>query len=405
MGRGAARGRSKPKVKGPPLFRSRRGFIGADLREYGLGRQLLRDPAHEAWRHDHPRAAPEGQFGEYTTSEVVAAKWFAEYVASVQGWKVRRQLGIPEPGPAVALTFSDEMEDFIHERRGKVAPATLYNIQGALRWVEATVGPDRDPATVTTRELQALIDRDLKAGYAQSTLLTRILSVRPFFARYGAQPCDGIEWLRADRKMKHGWDEAQVKRIREAADAVDAAGEFAISARLATELALCSGAREGELFAIAWERIEAGYRRAWITEQASRYSRGMAPTKGRKERFAILHPDWWAFHDPRACGLVLSVDGRAILQGAERQVLKRVMEKAGLKEVGEGNHKFRHTYARRFLEACGEQGVNGLPLLQLYLGHASVRTTEESYGHYGAGVRHEHALRVLYPQAEQRRAS
>lgn len=381
------------------LYRSPRGWWGADLREVGLGRQLLRDPTHPDWTPDHDTSLPAGRCGEFTTDESVAAGWYADYVRAMRGAVVRRQMGIAPPAPARRM--ADEVEDYLAQRAPHVERQTRFGIQTALRSLEKLFGPDADPARLTARDVQrwvdVLLDPEGEHEKARSTVGQYLTAVRGFLKRYGADPAAGVELPRAVQSVRHGWDEAQVRRVRAAADAVERSGRFRVPARLATELALCTGARIGELFAIRWERIEERYRRVWITEQAVRTEGRLRHTKGKKDRFALLHPDWWDHHRAGQAGLVLSLDGHPVMQSEQRGVLVEVMRQAGLKAEGEANHMFRHTYARRFLEGCGERGVNGLPLLQIYLGHARITTTEGSYGHYGAGVRHEHALRVFYP--------
>ena len=52
-------------------------------------------------------------------------------------------------------------------------------------------------------------------------------------------------------------------------------------------------------------------------------------------------------------------------------------EHAGIKEDGNGWHVWRHTYARLFLERGGT-----MEELQRSLGHASIKTTQDTYGHF-----------------------
>jgi len=54
---------------------------------------------------------------------------------------------------------------------------------------------------------------------------------------------------------------------------------------------------------------------------------------------------------------------------------EQIIQEAGLKRDRQNAHTFRHTYARLALEMGAR-----LEELQRFLGHASIRTTEASYG-------------------------
>jgi site-specific recombinase XerD len=56
--------------------------------------------------------------------------------------------------------------------------------------------------------------------------------------------------------------------------------------------------------------------------------------------------------------------------------MRELLDAAKLNRKGVGYHTGRHTYARMCLEA----GMS-LEQLRMFLGHSSVRTTEDSYGH------------------------
>jgi site-specific recombinase XerD len=66
-----------------------------------------------------------------------------------------------------------------------------------------------------------------------------------------------------------------------------------------------------------------------------------------------------------------SVTGRPLTPWGVDQVLQRVKEAAGITDVTVTAHKFRHTFARTWLERGGE--VYSLSRL---MGHSSVKVTE-----------------------------
>jgi integrase len=384
--------RRDPHIHGSRLSRSARGEIAADLRWLGLGQRLLRDPSAPGW-------TPDGTVGDPTRSEVVARGWERAYLVAVQGATVRRQLGVPD---AVQRTLAAEMDaylDRMHARRAE--RSTIYGMQGVLRILLDTFGPDRDPRTYTPEEIQALLAQRVRAGYATSTLKVGFGLIRQFLKHLGSPAADNLELPREERRRVKAWDAAGRAAMREAAAWVEEheRHHYPFSPVLALELALASGAREGELFALRWENIDASRRGIWVEQQADRYDRNLRATKSKSDRFALLLPSWWTHHVPGRTGIILAAeDGGPVVRGRGRKVILRIMEVAGLKREGQGNHMTRHTYAREFLETCGESGVNGLPLLKEFLGHSSVATTEGYYGHYAVELVIDHAVRALYAQ-------
>jgi integrase len=58
-------------------------------------------------------------------------------------------------------------------------------------------------------------------------------------------------------------------------------------------------------------------------------------------------------------------------------MIQRILDTAGLNEMGVGWHSLRHTYAKRFIDMGGR-----IQELQKSLGHSSIQTTEQVYGHF-----------------------
>jgi hypothetical protein len=108
------------------------------------------------------------------------------------------------------------------------------------------------------------------------------------------------------------------------------------------------------------------------TATAPRCSR----SRGRTNRTALVLSSWWEFHDHEASGsIILRPGAKGLSHRSLSWWCERIIQQAGLKRDRQNAHSFRHTYARIALEMGAR-----LEELQRFLGHASIRTTEASYG-------------------------
>jgi integrase len=165
------------------------------------------------------------------------------------------------------------------------------------------------------------------------------------------------------------------------------------------ELALASGLRRNELFALEWRWFNIDERTVRVVRQLHKQRPEFVIPKSKKARTTLVLPSWWDHHDPDASGLVLSMsDGTMVMPQGITRLFRRLLEEAGVYRMGVGLHTFRHTYARNFIE-----GVRGdFGLLQKSLGHKSIVTTEKLYGHFhddrAAGI----ARSRIYPDERLR---
>jgi integrase/recombinase XerD len=130
---------------------------------------------------------------------------------------------------------------------------------------------------------------------------------------------------------------------------------------------LDTGVRVSELCSLTLDDVHEGYLKVF--------------GKGRKEREVGVSPTTakflWKYinlHRPAADDEVqsvfTSVTGRPLTPWGVEQILQRVKEAAGITDVAVTAHKFRHTFARTWLERGGE--VYSLSRL---MGHSSVKIT------------------------------
>lgn len=341
----------RPHDLGPRVYKRGR-YYHADLRPWGGGRSVLRNPNAKGW----PRR------GDRTEDEDIARRWAWKYVDLHRSGTRRDQLGLPGPGtpiPEAAKKWLDQSEH-------RVAPSTY----GQRRAVTRSLAKRFKGAAVEDVEaddLREWFDELLAGGYAVSTLHTYRAHLASFF-RDMADHNPAREFKLPDQPASdaRAWTDAELAAIREAAKGRD---------RLWVEFAINTGGRHLELFAATWEQINEKERTIRFTRQVARYGgKGYRPLKGKRARTAVILPEWWDFHDPDARGLVL--DQRSF--SVSHDHLQRVLDKAGVNEPGASWHRFRHTYARLFLE----RSDGAMELLSRSLGHASIATTDSVYGHF-----------------------
>lgn len=320
-----------PHQLGPRAYRPGRWWH-VDLRPWGLGRPVMRDPSHPQW----PDA------GERTEFEEVAERWRKAYWRWTEDRIRGRQLG-----RTPLRTFGRMKADYLLHRASVVATQTLRNDTAALNHM----ADDFAPATPVERlEPQRTLDRLLRQGSSVGTVRVYSAFLSSFWS-----------WLDLPYKVKlpgavksdvHVWSDAEAEGIRERAGAL----------LLAVDLGLYVGLRAGEIWGAEWRDV-----RGWTVRVTRQHPN--RTLKGKRARTAVILPGW--AHAPG--------EGRICEQGGvdrQRRALRDVMEAAGLEPPDRPWHSLRHTYSRMFLERQPD-----LRLLQASLGHASIRTTETTYDH------------------------
>ena len=250
-------------------------------------------------------------------------------------------------------------------------------------------GEDADVEAIDRSVIQALFTRLASEGYAPGTLQTYLITIGSFFGWLGRadadNPARGVQLPSIDQHDVRTFTVEELEDLRDAADDFDA-GKVLVQGgrraplrmRMAIELGLGMGGRQAELFALDWSAFRESSRTVRIVAQLARDGSGLSPLKGKRARTALVLPSWWSHHDRRARGRVLGLaeePGPRVLHAAYRWI-NYVYDHAGLNADGQAWHVLRHTYARLFIELGGR-----LEELQKSLGHTSILTTEQAYGH------------------------
>ena len=154
-------------------------------------------------------------------------------------------------------------------------------------------------------------------------------------------------------------------------------------------MALRTGMRLGELLAVQWGDIDFNsgyivvrrtYKRGEFTETKNKKSRrvdmseslkAVLQEQATKQKKQTLKNGW--NEQPEL--IFTTQAGKALEQNYIRRVFKRVLKKAGLREIR--IHDLRHTFASQML-TLGESPV----YVKEQLGHHSIQLTVDTYGHW-----------------------
>jgi len=151
-------------------------------------------------------------------------------------------------------------------------------------------------------------------------------------------------------------------------------------------MAAKTGMRLGELLALRWNDVDFNSNFLWIRRS---YRRGIfTRPKNGKSRRVDMTPQLKAelkrrlLREKKECfrlriepEFVFNRNGRPIEQNFIRRVYKRILKKAGLRDIK--LHSIRHSYASILLS----EGVN-LFYVSKQLGHSSTNITSDIYGHF-----------------------
>ena len=343
MARGSGAQKSHtPWLDGSRLWRRGR-YYAIDLRWLGMGRPTMRDPSHPAW--------PEG--GHRTESRREAEKWRAAYEERYGGRAPVRRLA--------------QVVDAYRVHRARVVePRTLAGDSTALRHLTDHYPPLQPVADI---EVQVLVNALIDAGYRPSTVRQYVVSLRSFWL-WLELPFPKVVLPKPVEPDVRYWTDAETMKLRRAAPKIDP------QLLVALDCALYMGLRVGEVFGLRWEDITGDTVR--VQRQIPQGRTLPKPLKGKRARTALILPGW---NHSGTEGYVVHRGGQPIGRRVQWRWMAKLLDAAGLNRMGAGYHQGRHTYARM----CLESGVS-LEQLRVFLGHSSIRTTEDAYGHMRESV-------------------
>jgi integrase len=294
-------------------------------------------------------------------------------------------------------TFAEFWAKVLEAKRPYVTEGTLqdYATQGRLRLLPwfgkfklAAIDEDRVRAWLT--EMAALVaagELSAKTVNNSRTCLAMTLNEAVRRGHLAFNPCRYVPELPVERV------ELDYLRLDEIERYLDACVDHY---RPLAELLIGTGARISEALGVLWPDLDLDARVVQISRQRARGADGTVPTKGRRFRSVQIGPrlsatlgglrderrasgtddDGWLFVCPPP--LRGRYSGRTRPEPPSRKTAhdwhEWALQDAGLRDMP--LHALRHTAATAWL-------ASGHPLIfvQRQLGHRSITTTEEHYGH------------------------
>jgi len=225
-------------------------------------------------------------------------------------------------------------------RQRTVALNTWQANRTALNHLRDHLGEEFTTDRLSTPVLQGFFDRMHALGHAENTLRNVRESVSRFLAWLGQEGKNaalGVVLPRVVHEEVRTWEPEERERLRVAADELDREGGPFRAHRLAVGLALASGGRRNELFALRWEQIRATSRTARITHQVAAERRQLVVLKGKSARTSLLLPTRWDHHRDAGRGFILAdARGELVSPFEYVRIRRRILARAGLHRPGWG---------------------------------------------------------------------
>jgi integrase len=288
---------------------------------------------------------------------------------------------------AVRGTFAERFDAWLEEHRPRIEPGTYrdYRVHGEKR-LKPFFGAMK-PAAITPADVRRYVaELVIRAEVSAKTINNSVAVLRVFFAHLEEDgdvvrnPARSSPGARERIKLPAAHREMDYLRLDEIPRYLDACDD---GYRPLAEALIATGLRISEALALTWADVDWSARSLRVLR--SRKAQGHGSTKSDRFRAvgfgsrleallrdlrtarAPIGPSTLVFRGPRG--------GELSRSDVSRDLHKHALEDAGLRRTVR-LHDLRHTAAASWLAA-------GLPLIyvQRQLGHASITTTQQVYGH------------------------
>lgn len=284
-----------------------------------------------------------------------------------------------EYGKKRDISFKDLVALFLEDYvRIKLKPRTIDDYTQVCRDHLIPYFGKRMIATINRGDIQHFIKEQLSNGYSPRTVNKMVTILGKIFAQaikwefVRENPARNLDKPRQPRKEMEYLEPEEAKRLMDAC-------ELNFLPHIAT--AVFTGMRKGERVALLWGDID--FERNFIRIRRS-YSDGyLTDTKSfSSNRTVIMSPMLSGIlmeHKANTGGnpnmlVFLGEDGDYVKPYIFNKTLNETLARAGLKHIRW--HDLRHTYAALMI-AMGEN----IKYIQCSMGHASITTTLDKYGH------------------------
>lgn len=349
-----------------------------------LGSECSCSPSYQAHVWDNARGRRVRRtFTEQDGGEVAAKLWRRD--AQIDLRRGREVAG------RSTVTLRDASDQWLElARKGVVRarsgdeykPSTIRSYETSLRLRVLDAYGAEPVADIRRRDLQDLVDEWVSEGKAAATVQATVIPLQSLFrwlidrGQVDADPTDDLR-TPAVRSMRD--------RVADPAEARSLLAVLPEDDRAIWATAMYTGLRRGEIMALTVDRIDleeglVDVRHGWD------YVEGRIDTKGRNRRKVPVPKVLRAIISAHLLrtgrrGSALAFGGSDISPFEPRTLQHRAdaaWEAAKARRIT--LHECRHTYAA----FCIAAGVNA-KALQTYMGHASIQTTFNLYGHLMPG--------------------
>jgi integrase len=261
-------------------------------------------------------------------------------------------------------------------------PSTRAEYEGCIRNHLLSRFGALDLGEVTTSVVQAYVASALGSStLSPSSVRNHLTVLRTMFAvaqTWGLiedNPVNGVVGPRATRADITFLSPSEMRQLIEAAP-----GKW----RALIAAACLLGLRKGELLALRWADVD--FTRATVRVSSTVYRGLLQPAKTSSSVRTVPLPDYLAIQlqslrnaSQTEAGFVFSENGMPLDARIPNRVLARALRSSGLKPVR--FHDLRHSFVAAHIAA-------GTPVkvIQQLVGHASVQTTMDVYGHLIPGL-------------------
>jgi integrase len=370
---------------------------GANCRTRSEGQRCNCSPSYRAWvwsQEDRKK------IWRTFKNAAEARAWRQDASGAIRSGKLRAPRPTTVADAAEAL-IEGMREGRIRTRSGDLyKPSVIRSYEQALRLYALPPLGGMRVSNVRRRDVQAVADELLAHGASPSTIRNALMPLRVMFRRavqdgdITTSPCEMLR-LPAVRSRR--------ERISSPAEAAELLAALPSRLRIVYGCAFYSGLRAGELRALRWGDIDlaAGVihvERAMdqsgvLVEPKSRNGRRRVPIVGALRDLLLEHKatnrvDGYVLGNNPSTPFTLSSVHRGAKTAWEHANAARKEE--GLPLLAPiGLHEARHTFASLLIAA----GVNA-KAMTAFMGHASIQTTFDLYGHLMPGSEAEATLLI-----------
>lgn len=303
-------------------------------------------------------------------------------------------------------TFRDEHDNWRATRYRELAPGWRCNVDAYWKEVEPTL------ARLTIVEITPAIMRDLEcvfraAGNSKATVQRKVswikgvLNYAVDMERIPFNPIAKFKSTKPDKPELEFWEKSEAQSFLQFT-----LGKYPKSSvdhwkYLAYLVALNTGVRGGELWALRPSNLKPSFNMIYVTHQLNLISGEFRGLKGKEARSVPLSDElaqslmeWVKKNDVAPGGLLLAPPGS---KGVDHNNFAKRVYDADVKAWGGRRikfHAFRHTAATLMLDA----GVD-IRTVQAILGHKNIETTMRYVHAIGHNVRKAASTFVLTPTA------